>query len=112
LIEAIDIDGLRIVTFAPNGFVGMLATGLGAEVQGFVVAEAVATPPASSTDTTHPTTSAARASLDPAALGTRRQTLIDMLGSPPVDDLTRRSFTPRTKCLHLLEVHTDNTSVR
>src|ERR1700760_1644303 len=34
LIEATDIDGLKIVTFAPNGFVGMLAAGLGAAVHG------------------------------------------------------------------------------
>src|ERR1700727_152803 len=78
LIEATDIDGLEIVTFAPNGFVGMLVTGLGAEVHGFVVAEAVATPAASNAGTTHPTTSAVRASLDPTALSMRLRTLIDM----------------------------------
>src|ERR1700744_3647878 len=78
LIEATDIDGLKIVTFAPNGFVGMFATGLGAEVHGFVDAEAVATPPTSSTGTTHPTTSAGRTSLDPTALSANLRTLIDM----------------------------------
>jgi hypothetical protein len=78
LIEATDIDGLKIVTFAPNGFVGMFATGLGAEAHGFVVADAVATPPASSAGTTHPTTSAVRTSPDLTALSMRLRTLIDM----------------------------------
>src|ERR1700759_1828721 len=68
LIEATDIDGLKIVTLAPNGFVGMLATGLGEDVHGFVVAEAVATPPASNADTTHPMTTAVRPRVDPTAL--------------------------------------------
>src|ERR1700759_401424 len=78
LVEATDIDGLKIVTFAPNGFVGMFATGLGAEVHGSVVAEAVATPPASSAGATHPTTSAARTSLDLTALSTSLGTPLDM----------------------------------
>jgi hypothetical protein len=78
LIEAADIDGLKIVTFAPNGFVGMFATGLGAEVHGFVLAEAVATPPASSAGTMHPTTRVVRTQLDPTALSMRLRTLIDM----------------------------------
>src|SRR6201986_1654054 len=72
LIEATDIDGSKIVTFAPNGFVETLATGVGAEVHGFVVAEAgfvvaeaVATPPESTTGTTHPTSSAARTNREP-----------------------------------------------
>src|ERR1700729_509883 len=90
LIDATDIDGLKIVTFAPNGFAGTLATASGADVHGFVVAEAVATPPASTADPTHPTTSAARTSLDPTALSARPRTLIDMPWSPPVDDLSRR----------------------
>ena len=34
LIEATDIDGSKTVTFAPNGFVGRLATGVGGEVHG------------------------------------------------------------------------------
>src|SRR6201995_5763239 len=68
LIEATDIDGSKIVTFAPNGFAGTLATGVGAEVHGFVVADAVATPPESRTGTTHPTSSAARANREPTAL--------------------------------------------
>src|SRR5580704_9616378 len=71
LIEATDIDGSKIVTFAPNGFVGTLATGVGAEIHGFVVAEAVATPHESRTGTTHPTSSAARANREPTALRTR-----------------------------------------
>src|ERR1700744_3974462 len=78
LIEATDIDGLKVVTFAPNGFAGMSATGRGAEVHGFVAAEAVATPPASSAVTMHPTTSAARTSLDLTALSMLPRTLIDM----------------------------------
>jgi hypothetical protein len=70
LIEATDIDGSKIVTFAPNGFVGTLATGVGAEVHGFVAAEAVATPAESRTGTTHPTSSAARTNREPTALRT------------------------------------------
>src|ERR1700733_12775922 len=61
LIEATDIDGSKIVTFAPGG---------GAEVHGFVVAEAVATPPESRTGTTHPASSAARTHREPTALRT------------------------------------------
>jgi hypothetical protein len=68
LIEATDIDGSKTVTFAPNGFVGTLATAVGAEVHGLVVAEAVATPTESRTGTTHPTSSAARANREPTAL--------------------------------------------
>jgi hypothetical protein len=61
LIELTDIEGSKIVTFAPNGLAGGVATGVGAVVQGLVTAEAVEAPPASTAGTTHATASAARA---------------------------------------------------
>src|SRR4051812_14184769 len=46
LIEATDIDGSKIVTFAPNGFDGTVATGAGVVVHGgLAAAEADETPP-------------------------------------------------------------------
>src|ERR1700742_2881102 len=74
LIAATDIDGLKMVTFAPNGFVGMFATGLGAELHGFVAAEAVATFPTKSAGTMHATTSAARTSLVLTTLSSQLRT--------------------------------------
>ena len=38
LIEATDIDGLKIVTFTPNGFDGTVATGVGVVVHGGLAA--------------------------------------------------------------------------
>jgi hypothetical protein len=47
LIDATDIDELKIVTFAPNGLAGVLVTAAGADVHGSlsVAAVAVAAPP-------------------------------------------------------------------
>jgi hypothetical protein len=53
LIEATDIDGSKIVTFAPNGFDGTVATGVGVVVHGgLTAADADETPPTSNTATT------------------------------------------------------------
>src|SRR3954454_17101995 len=53
LIAATDIDGLKTVTFAPNGFDGTLANGVGGLVHGgLAAADAYATPPPSRTATT------------------------------------------------------------
>src|SRR4051794_18020779 len=53
LIDATDIDGLKIVTFAPNGFAGTVANGVGVVVHGgLAAADADETPPTSITATT------------------------------------------------------------
>src|SRR4051812_16102685 len=64
LIEATDIDGSKIVTFAPNGFDGTVATGVGVVVHGgLAAADAVETPPARKTVATDTTASTLRISL-------------------------------------------------
>src|SRR3954466_1042652 len=67
LIEPTDIDGSKIVTLAPNGFDGTLATGVGAFGHGFPCAEAVAPPPASEMNTTDAIANAARTSRELSA---------------------------------------------
>ena len=73
LIDATDIDGLKIVTFAPNGLAGVLVTALGAAVHGFlsVDAAAVATLPACMIVTLSVAASIASIARDRRALGTR-----------------------------------------
>src|SRR4051794_6585854 len=64
LIEATDIDGSKIVTFAPNGFDATVATGVGAVVHGgLAAADAEETPPRRTTMTTDTTPSSLRIGL-------------------------------------------------
>src|ERR1700722_429862 len=70
LIDATDIDGLKIVTFAPNGLAGVLVSAFGAAVHGSlsVDAAAVATLPIVTVSVTVSIASIAR---DRRALSTR-----------------------------------------
>jgi hypothetical protein len=61
LIELTDIDGSKIVTFAPNGLAGTSATGVGELGHGLPAAEAEAALPASDSDATPSTAHASRA---------------------------------------------------
>src|SRR4051812_1968327 len=65
LIEATDIDGSKMVTFAPNGFDGTVATGVGLVVHGgLAAADAGETPPTRRTVTRDATASVLRRAPD------------------------------------------------
>src|SRR3954454_20030926 len=77
LIELTDIEGSKIVTLAPNGLAGGVATGVGAVVHGFVAAAAGEAPPPSRAGRAHPTTSALRTRRDPSTSEARFRTSLN-----------------------------------